>query len=71
MTIDIKDFKSGIYKCQNQYQRFRPSLLNVDWQVSDKTLIYLLSLANISLGELNTFSSACAGCRLFYKNAYT
>jgi len=54
--MDIKDFKAGSYKKQYQYKSFVPSLVNIDWQLSDSGLINLLSEADIRLGELNAFS---------------
>ncbi|NLA75134.1 MAG: Fic family protein, partial [Deltaproteobacteria bacterium] len=54
--MDIKDFKSGVYKQQYKYKSFTPSPVNIEWQISDSALINLLSEADIRLGELNAFS---------------
>lgn len=54
--MDLKHFKAGIYKKQFQYKSFSPSFVNIDWQISDISLINLLSEADIKLGELNAFS---------------
>ena len=55
-TMDLKEFKSGEYKKQYQYKSFMPSLVDHDWEISDPSLISLLSQADMRLGELNAFS---------------
>ena len=65
--MDIKDFKAGSYKKQYQYKSFVPSLVNIDWQLSDSGLINLLSQADISLGELNAFSQLVPDIDFFIK----
>jgi len=65
--MDIKDFKAGSYKKQYQYKSFMPSLVNIDWQLSDSVLINLLSEANISLGKLNAFSQLVPDIDFFIK----
>ena len=54
--MDVKNFKAGVYKQQYRYKSFTPNPINIDWQVSDSTLVNLLSEADIKLGELNAFS---------------
>ena len=54
--MDIKQFKSGFYKQQYQYKSFMPNKINHDWQLTDPSLIALLSQADMKLGELNAFS---------------
>ena len=54
--MDIKDFKSGVYKQQYKYKSFTPNPVNIEWQISDSVLVNLLSEADIKLGELNAFS---------------
>jgi hypothetical protein len=54
--MDIKDFKSGVYKQQYKYKSFTPRPVNIEWQVSDRVLVNMLSEADIKLGELNAFS---------------
>lgn len=65
--MDIKDFKAGSYKKQYQYKSFMPSLVNIDWQLSDSGLINLLSEADISLGGLNAFSQLVPDIDFFIK----
>lgn len=65
--MDIKDFKAGSYKKQYQYKSFMPSLVNIDWQLSDGGLINLLSEADIRLGELNAFSQLVPDIDFFIK----
>lgn len=54
--MDIKNYISGSYKEQYQYKSFMPATVCIDWQISDSSLITLLSEADIKLGELNAFS---------------
>lgn len=54
--MDMKDFSAGVYKQQYKYKSFTPNLINIDWQISDRFLVNLLSEADIKLGELNAFS---------------
>jgi Fic family protein len=65
--MDIKDSKAGIYRQQYQYKSFMPSPINIDWQLSDSGLIYLLSEADIRLGELNAFSELVPDINFFIK----
>ncbi len=65
--MDTKNFISGTYKQQYQYKSFLPSLVNVDWEVSDNILIRLLSEADIKLGELNAFSQLVPDVDFFIK----
>lgn len=54
--MDIKNFEAGIYKQQYQYKSFLPNRINTGWQISDSSLVNLLSEADIKLGELNAYS---------------
>ena len=54
--MDVKDFIAGNYKQQYQYKSFLPNRINIDWQLSESSLVNLLSEADIRLGELNAFS---------------
>lgn len=54
--MDISGFIAGSYKQQYQYKSFLPNPVNIHWQISDSSLINLLSEADIKLGELNAFS---------------
>lgn len=54
--MDIKEFVAGTYRQQYQYKSFLPTSVNQAWEISDSSLIMLLSLANLKLGELNAFS---------------
>lgn len=54
--MDIKDFQSGEYRQQYQYQSFLPSRVNHAWTLCDADLLWLLSQADRKLGELNAFS---------------
>lgn len=54
--MDIKDFQSGEYRQQYQYQSFLPSQVSHAWTLNDADLLWLLSQADRKLGELNAFS---------------
>jgi len=54
--MDIKNFTSGKYIKQYQYQSFSPEPVNHSWVVSDPALNKLLSEADLKLGALNAFS---------------
>ncbi|MBC8180840.1 Fic family protein [candidate division KSB1 bacterium] len=65
--MDVKDYITGNYKQQYQYRSFVPSPVNIDWQISDLSLINLLSEADIKLGELNAFSQLVPDIDYFIK----
>ena len=54
--MDIRDFQSGEYRQQYQYQSFLPARVNHAWSLNDADLLWLLSQADRKLGELNAFS---------------
>ncbi len=63
--MDLKNFKAGAYKQQFKYKSFSPSIINKDWQISNSSLVNLLSEANIKLGELNAFSQLVPDINFF------
>lgn len=65
--MDIKDFIAGGYKQQYKYKSFIPTLVNIQWEISDTQLINLLSEANIKLGELNAYSQLIPDIDFFIK----
>lgn len=54
--MELKNFKAGKYKQQFHYKSFSPNPVNIAWEISDRSLIHLLSEADLKLGELNAFS---------------
>lgn len=54
--MNLKDFKSGIYRQQYQYKSFLPERINHAWIWDDPKINVLLEKATQSLGELNAFS---------------
>lgn len=56
VAMDIKDFKSGNFKQQYQYESFMPTFIDHEWEISNPSLTSLLSQADMKLGELNAFS---------------
>lgn len=65
--MDIKDYKSGGYRKQYQYQSFMPELIDHAWTLSDNSLQHLLSEADRKLGELNAFSQLIPDVDFFIK----
>lgn len=65
--MDIKEFQSGLYTQQYQYQSFLPSKVNKEWVVSDPKVNKLLEEANLKLGELNAFSVIVPDVDLFIR----
>jgi len=65
--MKIKEFKSGYWIEQNQYKSFNPTHINHTWLLDDEQLNYLLSKANILLGELNAFSTLIPNVDFFIK----
>jgi len=54
--MDLKEFKSGTYRQQDQYKSFTPSPINHSWVWSNSKINTLLEEANHKLGSLNAFS---------------
>jgi len=54
--MDLKEFKSGTYRQQDQYKSFTPSPINHSWVWSNPKINTLLEEANHKLGSLNAFS---------------
>jgi hypothetical protein len=54
--MNIKNFKSGVFKQQYQYKSFSPALVNHVWIWEDPKINTLLSDADRALGELDAFS---------------
>lgn len=54
--MNLKDFKSGVYRQQYQYKSFLPEKINHTWIWDDPKINVLLEKATQSLGELNAFS---------------
>ena len=65
--MDIKEFNAGYYKQRYKYKSFMPSSIDIDWQLSDISLINLLSKADSKLGELNSYSELIPDIDFFIK----
>jgi len=56
LSMNIDEYKSGTFKKQYKYQSFQPSHITRAWNINDDSLNWLLSQADLKLGELNAFS---------------
>ncbi|MDR0606580.1 MAG: Fic family protein [Bacteroidales bacterium] len=65
--MKIKDFKSGQWLQAYQYKSFSPTHINHTWTIDDEQLNFMLSRANILLGELNAFSTLIPNVDYFIK----
>src|SRR5450432_685722 len=65
--MNLKNFKSGVFKQQYQYKSFLPSPVNHLWIWEDPKINTLLSDADRTLGELNAFSLIVPDIDLFIK----
>ncbi|HVU26964.1 MAG TPA: Fic family protein [Verrucomicrobiae bacterium] len=63
--MNLKNFKSGVFKQQYQYKSFTPSLINHSWVWDDPKINTLLEQATRALGELNAFSLIVPDVDLF------
>ncbi len=65
--MNVKKFKSGNWKQQLYYKSFMPQPVNHTWTFDDEKLNYILSYANIRLGELNAYSMLIPDVDFFIK----
>jgi len=63
--VNLKNFISGSYKQQYQYQSFLPEKINHSWVWDDAKINVLLEEATRVLGELNAFSIIVPDINLF------
>lgn len=63
--MNIKDFKSGIYREGYQYRYFLPEKINYDFIISDNKTQELLERASLKLGELNSYARFVPDIDLF------
>jgi Fic family protein len=63
--MNLKKFKSGIYKQQYQYKSFYPTKINQEWIWEEPKINVLLEKATKSLGELNAFTLIVPDVALF------
>ncbi len=61
----LKNYKSGIYKKQDDFECFIPEKINHKWMWDDPELNVLLEKATKVLGELNAFSEIVPDVDLF------
>ncbi len=65
--MNVKDFKSGIWKQQYKYKSFSPAMINHSWVWDDPQINTLLEQATRQLAELNAFSLIVPDADLFIK----
>jgi Fic family protein len=65
--MDIRSFKSGVFRKQYEYRSFTPELIDHQWIISDPNVNQLLSQADRKLGELNAFSLLIPDVDFFIK----
>jgi len=65
--MDIKDFKSGVYKPGYKYRYFLPEKINHSFVWKDEGLNTLLEEASLCIGELNAFSRFVPNIDIFIK----
>ena len=65
--MDIKDFKSGVFKEGYKYKYFVPSLINKTFSWNNPNINKLLENASFKLGELNSFAKLIPDTDMFIK----
>ncbi len=65
--MNIKNFKSGIYKNQYQYKSFSPSKINHTFVWDDPQINIMLEDATRALGELNAYTMIVPNVDIFIK----
>jgi len=63
--MNLKEFKSGKYIKQIEYNSFSPEKINHKWIISSPEVNKLLSVANRLIGELNAYSQIIPDIDLF------
>ena len=63
--MKIKDFESGKLVKRYNYFSFEPNKINFTWVIDNPEIDFLLSQANIKLGELNAFSQLIPDVNFF------
>lgn len=64
-AMNVNKFKSGIYRNQDDYKTFVPTLINHPWEWSDIEINTLLEVASGELGSLNAFSDLIPNIDLY------
>ncbi len=65
--MNISEFIAGSEVQRYKYKSFEPNYVNIEWTIASPELNYLLSQANIKLGELNAFSQLIPDVDFFIK----
>lgn len=65
--MNISEFIAGSEVQRYKYKSFEPNYINIEWTIDSPELNYLLSQANIKLGELNAFSQLIPDVDFFIK----
>ncbi len=65
--MDIKDYKSGTYEQQYEYESFIPTKVYIQWKVEEPELVDLLGEANRLIGSLDAYSDLVPNVDFFIK----
>lgn len=61
----MKNFRSGKFIGQGYYKSFQPEIINRVWELSNPTILHLLSQTDRQLGRLDMFSEYLPDVDLF------
>jgi Fic family protein len=65
--MKLSSFKAGQKIQRFNYQSFEPNKVNISWEIDDPEIAFLLSQADIKLGELNAYSQLIPDVDFFIK----
>jgi Fic family protein len=65
--MKLSSFKAGQKIQRFNYQSFEPNKVNILWEIDDPEIAFLLSQADIKLGELNAYSQLIPDVDFFIK----
>lgn len=65
--MKLSSFKAGQKIQRFSYQSFEPNKVDISWEIDDPEITFLLSRADIKLGELNAYSQLIPDVDFFIK----
>lgn len=66
-SMDIKDFKAGVFQPQDGFNSFSPSFINRPWQCADPKINVLVEQASREVGSINAFSDLIPNIDIYIK----